>query len=265
MKEQTIRFKDAGIFYTIYPNEKKPTLVLLHPYGSSSTLFEGIIPNLKKIVQILIIDLPSHGKSEHSKHVNFSDMPEIIQSILSKENIRNAHFVGISEGSLIAQAFAQLYPNKLQSLISMSSYSIFHDSFKVVKADGFFHRIKLFFLWVFMFKRYKKSYIERSAISSEGKKLFEKSMKSLRRSSAFSKKGIKRFYNLGKQNYSYPTYVVCGNDDLGVIKDASLQYEQIVPKTILEGISNAKQVVFLDNPRLFVDRVRSFIQSVETN
>lgn len=259
MIKQTIRFKDSGIFYKVFKNENKPKIVLIHPYGSSGEIFNNIIPSLKKIFELIIIDLPSHGQSEHSKNVNIGDMPEIIFSIFKKENIKEAHFIGISEGSLIVQAFSELYLGYTKSLISISSYSIFFDTYKVVDSENRLENIKLFFLRLLSFGKYKKHLINYGAYSKKGKDLFKESMVNFKRRSAKSKKGIKRFYKLEKSDYIYPTYVVCGNEDSNVIKDASIQYEQRLPKTILEGFSESKQVVFLDNPRLFVDRVKSFV------
>lgn len=263
MKEQTILFKDNGVFYTVYKNENKPKVVLLHPYGSSGKIFNNIIPSLKNIVELIVIDLPSHGKSKHSKNVTMQDMPEIILAIFKKEKIKKVHFIGISEGSLIAQAFSEIYLGYTQSLVSISSYSIFFDTYKVLRAEDRFNKIKLFFMWLLAFKKYKNYFINKSSYSETGKLLFKESMENFKRKAAFSKRGIKRFYNLNKSDNLFPTYIVCGNEDLNVIKDASVQYENRLSKTILEGYKNAKQVVFLDNPRLFVDRIKSFILEID--
>lgn len=262
MIKQTIRFKDSGIFYTIYKNETKPRLVMLHSFGSSGVVFDDIIPNLKKSFEVIVIDLPSHGNSQHSKNVKISDMPEIVLSIFAKENIARAHFIGVSEGSLVAQAFARVYPGRLQSLISISAYSIFYDAYKNVYSETRFTNLKLFFLKFLSFNKYKNFYIEQSARTNKGKQLFTKSAKNLKRTSSRSKKGIDRFYNLGKPKVNYSTYIVCGNDDHNFMKDAALQHEQRLPNTILEGYADAKQIVFLDNPRLFIDRVKTFIYTV---
>ena len=73
-----------------------------------------------------------------------------------------------------------------------------------------------------------------------------------------------RFYKLGEQTAFYPSYVVCGTYDLEVIKDSTMQYEQKVPLTTIEGYDNASQVVFLDNPRQFNEHLSIFLKSVES-
>jgi hypothetical protein len=48
-----------------------------------------------------------------------------------------------------------------------------------------------------------------------------------------------------------PLYLVCGEHDDDVIKDACLLLEQKRQKTILEGYNKARSLVFLDQSRTF--------------
>lgn len=263
MEKLTIRFKNCGIYYEKHTNPGKPTVIMLHPYGSSGLVFKEQVLSLKRLYQIIVIDFPGHGQSEFSKVVKIKDMPEIINMILNKEEISKTHFIGVSEGAEVAQAFGQLFPNKIKSLVAVSSISIFHNSYKVLKSSMFFTNIKLSFLRIFSFKKYKNWFVERSSRSEDGKEAFLLSMERFSRKSKKVKKGYKRFYNLGDPKISYPTYLVCGDDDLEVIKDASFQYEQRTPMTTLEGYKRAKQVVFLDNMRFFNERIKLFFERIE--
>lgn len=263
MEKQTIRFKDCGIYYEKHLNPGKPYLVMLHSFGSSGLVFLDQVMTLKRHYQIIVIDLPGHGNSEYSKNVKLHDMPEIINMIFRKENINKAHFIGISEGAEIVQAFAQIFPRKVISLVGVSTISIFHDSYKALKSALLFTKIKLGFWRIFNFKKYKKWFIERSSYSIEGQELFKRSMRGFKRRSKNVKKGYNRFYNLGKQQYKYPTYLVCGENDWDIIKDGSFQYEQKTPMTTLEGYREAKQIVFLDNGRLFNERIKVFFNEID--
>jgi len=262
MTDQTIRFKDCGIYYLMYENPLKETIVLLHPYASSGLIFDSLFIALKREYQLIIIDMPGHGKSGVTSSVTFEDMPEIIKVILDKEDILKTHIIGISEGAIVGQGFGQVFPDRLLSLVAVSSFSIYHGSYKAVYGELRGTKFKHLFLWLFSFKRYKNYYIEKSSSTNSGKDKFEKTMKGFKRISILSKKGLKRFYKMGKQNKIYPTYVVCGEFDLDIIKDASIQYEQKVPLSTLEGYNNTRQVVFLDNPRLFNDHLITFLKSV---
>ncbi len=263
MQDQTIRFKDAGIYYKLFENPTKETILFLHPYASSGVLFDNQVTFFKREYQLLIIDLPGHGKSSISKNVTFESGPEIIKTILDTLNIETCHIVAVSEGAIIAQGFAHIFPNRMKSLTAISALSLFHGSGTVVRNELRWDKFKNLFKWLFSFKAYKKYYIEKSAHTPQGKEKFAKSMKGFSRSSSLSHLRFSRYYKLGKQKSFYPSYVVCGNYDLEVIKDASMQFEQKVPMTTLEGYPNAKQVVFLDNPRQFNEHLSTFLKSIQ--
>ncbi|NMA04987.1 MAG: alpha/beta fold hydrolase [Acholeplasmataceae bacterium] len=264
MQEEKVRFKDASIYYKFYGNEGKETILFLHPYASSGGLFENQITFFKREYQLLVIDLPGHGLSSVSKNVSFADGPEIIKVLLDELNISSCHIVSVSEGAIIAQGFAHIFPNKMKTLTVVSGFSIYHDSSKVLKSELRWTRFKNFFKWIFSFKNYKKYYLNKSAFSTQARKKFLKTMEGFNRNSVFAFRKFGRFYKLGKQTAFYPSYVVCGNYDLEVIKDSTMQYEQKVPLTTIEGYDNASQVVFLDNPRKFNDHLSIFLKSVES-
>ncbi|HHV33133.1 MAG TPA: alpha/beta hydrolase [Acholeplasma sp.] len=263
MEKQTIRFKDCGIYYERYLNPGKPYVVMLHSFGSSGLIFSDQIVVLKRQYQIIVVDFPGHGQSEYSKYVLLKDMPEIINMIFEIEKITKAHFIGISEGAEIAQAFAHLFPKKVSSLIGISTMSIYYDSHKALSSSLALTNFKLNFFRIFYFKKYKKWFIERSAHTLKGREKFKESMVGFKRKSKNVLKGFKRFYSLGENTNEYPSYIVCGEEDLDVIKDASVQYEQKIPLTTLEGYRQSKQIVFLDNNRLFNERMKIFLSEME--
>ena len=264
MQEEKVRFKDASIYYKLYENEGKDTVLFLHPYASSGTLFDSQITFFKREYQLLVIDLPGHGLSSISKNVSFADGPEIIKVLLDELNINSCHIVSVSEGAIIAQGFEHIFPDKIKTLTVVSGLSIYHNSSRVLKNELRWTRFKNFFKWIFSFKSYKKYYLGKSAFSSQAREKFEKTMVGFKRSSVFAYRRFGRFYKLGEQTAFYPSYVVCGTYDLEVIKDSTMQYEQKVPLTTIEGYDNASQVVFLDNPRQFNEHLSIFLKSVES-
>lgn len=257
-----LRFKDVTIFYQIIENKGKPNLCLLHPYSSNSSLFEQLIITLKKDFNIVLIDLPGHGLSQVSSSVGFKDMPEIIKAIFDQHNVINAHFLGVYDGAIIAQAFAEIYKDKLVSLTALSGYSIYHDSHIVIKQEYFKDRLKNAFKWLFNFKLYKQYYIDKAAYTDQGKIRYEKSMRGFSRKSIKALKGFNRFNQLKPETKPYPTYLICGEFEDDVIKDACMLYEQKRTKTVLEGYKQSKRVVFLDQYRLFQEHFITFLKNL---
>lgn len=261
MKDYTIRFKDCSIYYEMHENKTKPTLVFLHGYTSSLSLFESIMVTFKKDYQLLLIDLPGHGRSGVSSSVGFKDMPEIIKSIFDYQEIAKAHFLGVDVGSVVAQGFGHIYPNQIESLVSIGSYSIYHDSFKKVKNEHFWKNVQLSIQWLFYFKGYLKHYQTLAAITDLGMNKYALTQKAFKRHGVKAFKGLNRFYKWKNPTKVYPIYVVCGEYEEEVIKDASLQFEQKIPNAILEGFNKSKKVVFLDQSRLFVEHYQTFLKT----
>lgn len=261
MKDYTIRFKDCSIYYEMHENKTKPTLVFLHGYTSSLTVFESIIVTFKKDYQLLLIDLPGHGKSGVSRSVGFKDMPEIIKSIFDYQDIQTAYFMGIDVGSIVAQGFGHIYPNQMNALISIGSYSIYHDSCKKVQKEHMLSNLGLSFQWLFNLSGYLNHFANLAVITDSGLQKYKLSQAKFKRSGMKAFKGVDRFYKFEKPSKHYPIYVVCGEFEEEVIKDASIQFEQKVPNAILEGFNKSKHVVFLDQPRLFIEHVQTFLKT----
>ena len=263
--DYSIRFKDCEIYYVIHKNEAKPMLVLLHSFVSNRTIFDQLVITLKKDFQLLLLDLPGHGKSGSSSNVGFKDVPEILKTILDAHMIKEAHFIGVQEGALIAQGFAHIYQKRLKSLTAIGSYSIYDNDYKKIKKERFWTKMKLAILWAFNMEAYKKYYANKASLSDSGIERFMKTSKTFKRSSLLALKGFKRFYKLGKPNGTYPMYLVCGQHEEEVIKDACLLFEQKRPKTILEGFNKTKSIVFLDQNRLFQEHFLTFIRNQATD
>lgn len=261
MLEKTLVFKDLNIFYNIYENMNKETIVFIHSFGSSLKIFNDLISNYKRDYQLILFDLPGHGKSTFSFTTTFKDVPEMIKSILNNHNIIKTHLIGLKEGALIAQAFSNIYQSETLSLVLMSTYSLYNKTYKIVNSERRPEVIKEFFTWLFSFKKYKGNLVNRSSKSIEGKEIFISSMAGFKRRSLFSKRGIKRFYKLPFKKYKVPVYLICGSEDSEVIKDASLSFEQKYENVILEGYLDAKEIVFLDNNRLFNERLLTFLRN----
>ena len=259
--DYTMRFKDCSIYYQIQPNPTKPSLVLLHSYASSLQIFDQQVVTLKKDFQLVLFDLPGHGKSEVSTSVGLKDMPEIIKNVLDHHDLFKAHFLGIHEGSIIAQGFAHIYPDRLISLISLSGYSIYHDSHKLIQSEKRTDSLKNIWFYLFGFKKYLNYYANQAALTDQGIERFMKSTKGFKRKGLLSLLGYKRYFKLNQNPKVYPTYLICGQFEKEAIKDACILYEQKRPKTVLEGFNQTKRIVFLDQSRLFQEHFMTFIRN----
>ncbi|KAA3647449.1 MAG: alpha/beta hydrolase [Bacteroidetes bacterium] len=101
---------------------KGRTIVLIHGFLGSKTLWSPLRKKLKEKFRVISIDLPGHGESNSIGYVHTMEiMADLINSILSAYKIRKAVLVGHSLGGYVCLAYAEKYPDKLHGLIMINS------------------------------------------------------------------------------------------------------------------------------------------------
>lgn len=118
-------YKNIKINYIRYGNEKGKTMVLLHGWGQNIEMMKMIgdrFPNN----DVIIVDLPGHGKSEVPKEVwLLDDFVSMIHSLLKSLNVSKPILIGHSFGGKISLMYASKYD--VEKLI------LFGSPFKVKK------------------------------------------------------------------------------------------------------------------------------------
>ncbi|MBT8255048.1 MAG: alpha/beta hydrolase [Bacteroidia bacterium] len=99
-----------------------PTLVLLHGFLESNAIWDALLPELVVSHQVVLIDLPGHGKSGIIDTVHsMEQMATIVKEVLDAEEIRGVTLVGHSMGGYVALAFLEQYPHYVNSFVLMNS------------------------------------------------------------------------------------------------------------------------------------------------
>ena len=105
-------YKNTKINYIRYGNKKGDALVLLHGWGQNIQMMKMIGDKFPKN-DILIIDLPGHGKSEEPKELwTLNDFVELIHELIKSLNIKNPILIGHSFGGKISLIYASKYETK---------------------------------------------------------------------------------------------------------------------------------------------------------
>lgn len=127
MTEKTITFQDAAIFYRTVGEGK--TVVFVHGFGENSSIWDYQVTFLKNHFHLILPDLPGSGRSEMLANANIETYAEIIKAILDIESSTSSlqepekvTMIGHSMGGYITLAFAEKYPELLDSL------GLFHSS-----------------------------------------------------------------------------------------------------------------------------------------
>ena len=119
--EQIIELGDYSIF--VKTDGEGPPALLLHSYCGSQQLFDLMVPELSRNRKVIRIDLPGHGNSgTPPPGYRFDSFGEVLDELLKRLNIGGKiSIIGHSMGGYIAMAYADRFPERIESLILMHS------------------------------------------------------------------------------------------------------------------------------------------------
>ncbi|MAD58425.1 MAG: malonyl-[acyl-carrier protein] O-methyltransferase BioC [Porticoccus sp.] len=104
-------------------------LVLIHGWGSSSDTWHSILPELRKHLHVIALDLPGFGNNDYDEqHINFLDQRLLVTSYVDaimRVIPTNSSLMGWSLGGAIATAMIGQYPSKLSNLITIATNPCF--------------------------------------------------------------------------------------------------------------------------------------------
>lgn len=100
-------------------------MVLLHGYLENLKMWKSIAEELSKFCQVILIDLPGHGKSKVYGDIHTMEfMAEKVNEVLTELKIDKMVLIGHSMGGYVTLAFEELFPEKLNGFILLNSSSL---------------------------------------------------------------------------------------------------------------------------------------------
>ena len=105
-----------------YFGEGEKTIVFIHGLGNDLNYWILLSSQLNNEYKILLYDIRGHGKSEF-KDFTIDSLVNDLYELLLKENIDKISLVGFSLGGNIALAFTIKYPEIVEKLVLMASFS----------------------------------------------------------------------------------------------------------------------------------------------
>lgn len=104
-----------------------PALVLLHGYSDSGFSFSRILPLLPADRRIIVPDLRGHGRSSQPPAgYGMDTLAHDVLALLDALDVESAVVLGHSMGSLVAQRFAVLAPERVEALVLVGSAPSIH-------------------------------------------------------------------------------------------------------------------------------------------
>jgi len=97
-------------------------VVLIHGYTDNARDWVPLIPYLSKSYHLIVVDIRGHGRSGKPECCYTRlDFAYDIKLLLDALHIRRADIVGHSLGSIIAQTFAEFWPERTRRVVLISS------------------------------------------------------------------------------------------------------------------------------------------------
>lgn len=113
-------FNNINIYYERYGNSKGKTIVYLHGWGQNIEMMQPIAKPFEEEFDIIVIDLPGHGRSsEPTEVLEIPDFVECIRSLVEKLKITKPILVGHSFGGKVSLLYASKY--EVEKLILFGS------------------------------------------------------------------------------------------------------------------------------------------------
>ena len=111
-------------------DEKCDWLVFLHGFGGSTKMWKRQIEPFKEKYNLLVVDLPGHGKSRDgiaNKGIQkFEEIADMVIDVLKENQINIATFVCVSLGTLIFAGILQKYPDMVHGAILCGAIAGMH-------------------------------------------------------------------------------------------------------------------------------------------
>jgi 3-oxoadipate enol-lactonase len=116
----------ASIAYTLHRAESRngarPRIALIHSLALDRSFWNGVVPLLTPHADVLTYDCRGHGQSTRVKMTYTAELfAGDLASLLDHVNWPQATIAGCSMGGCIAQAFAGVYPDRVERLAVIDS------------------------------------------------------------------------------------------------------------------------------------------------
>jgi pimeloyl-ACP methyl ester carboxylesterase len=241
-------------------------VVFIHGAGGSSVVWYKQIQSYSRHFNLLLIDLHGHGKSA-SGNVNlkytFENIAQGILKVLDYHKIPQAHFVGVSMGTIIVRKLAGLQKERVKSMILVGAVTKLNlKSRFLVKAGRIFHQI-MPYMWLykalaFVIMPMASSEESRSVFIREARKLarheFIRWFKLTRRLTA-------KLQQLESEDPQLPTLYVMGDQDYILLEPVKVIVNACKHKS-LAIIDKCGHVVNIEKADIFNELTIDFIRKL---
>ncbi|MCM1253826.1 MAG: alpha/beta hydrolase [Clostridium sp.] len=262
IKMKPFRLDNSPIVY--YKSDKKCAewLLFLHAAFVNHEMFQKQVDYFAGKYNILLPDIIGHGRStDTTKGDSLESMSDWIHDILKKEKIEKIHIVGISLGAVLAQDFANRYPESVRSLACFGGYDI-NNFDKTMQGKNTAAQMLMMFKALFSIKWFAQVNKKISAYSAQAQNdFYDMNIR-------FPKKSFMYLASLNgmvnaHQTKDYPLLIGCGAHDIPMELQAVEMWKKSEPDCEVIIFDNAGHCVNMDVPQEFNKAMETFWTGIE--
>jgi pimeloyl-ACP methyl ester carboxylesterase len=121
---KTVKVDDVNIFYREAKNLKKPTILLLHGFPSSSHMFRNLIRELAGEYNIIAPDYPGFGNSDQPPidefEYTFDNLANVINNFVEEIKLDKYSIYVHNYGAPVGFRLAIKHPERIQAIITQN-------------------------------------------------------------------------------------------------------------------------------------------------
>ena len=255
-------------YKTFFKNDNTDWVVFVHGAGGSSSIWFKQLRAYKKEFNVLMVDLRGHGKSKgmlqkyYEDEYSFKLASQDIIDVLDEIGIEEAHFVGVSLGTIIIRTIGEMQPERVQSLIMCGAIMRLNIRSRFLVGLG--HMFKKVIPFMCLYKLFAWIILPKKR-HSESRNLFIREAKKL-----YKKEFIKWFnmthevnpllkYFREKELKTQTLYIMGSEDYLFLPPVKNIVKEHT--KSVLEVVEKCGHVVNVEKPDIFNRITLNFLKS----
>lgn len=231
-------------------------MLLIHGAGGSTATWKRQVPELSKHCNLVVVDLPGHGKMAGKKSTDSTYSFELIGqrlwNLLDHLGVSQVHLTGVSLGTIIALTMKMQQPSRVRSLINAGAILRLNTGLKILastslslaKIIGYPTFYKLSARIMMPRKNHKKS---RDVFIRESRALSTEEFKKWTAMYFGLNKTLKKLFAFP---LDIPHLVVMGNQDHLFLSQAR-KYARIHQRVKLEIVNQCGHVVSIEKAEIF--------------
>lgn len=260
-KEHQIQKDGFSLHYYIQGDPSNDTVIFIHPAYGDHTCFHHQMSFFAEKYHVTSLDMPGHGKSQvRGGKVTIDVTVELVAEIMAAEGIAQAHLVGVSLGSLMAQAVANRFPQWVKTVTICGGYSIFGNNAAITKAQNR-EILKAGFLILFWMNGFRRYVVKNTNVVDEERDVFFRAMQNFTLRSMPVMVGMDKILDKTARTLPHPLLILIGEHDQPVLLNNAQDWRKRETNARLAVISGAGHCANMDNPVEFNQVLGDFLDN----